>query len=99
MARGNMRKDLSEEEKKEMPLYPIGIVAELIGTTDQTLRLYEKHGLNKTMRKLQLSEDEILELVEIVDTMIEDKKSKIKIKFSGEELKKIADLINEKIRV
>ena len=46
-----MRKDLSEEEKKEMPLYPIGIVAELIGTTDQTLRLYEKHGLIKPARR------------------------------------------------
>ena len=32
-------------EKKDMPLYPIGIVAELIGITEQTLRLYEKHGL------------------------------------------------------
>lgn len=28
-----------------MPLYPIGVVSELLGTTDQTLRLYEKHGL------------------------------------------------------
>jgi len=34
-----------------MPLYPIGIVAELIGTTDQTLRLYEKHGLIKPARR------------------------------------------------
>lgn len=46
-----MKKDYSEEEKKEMPLYPIGIVAELIGTTDQTLRLYEKHGLIKPARR------------------------------------------------
>ena len=46
-----MKKDLTEEEKKTMPLYPIGIVAELIGTTDQTLRLYEKHGLIKPARR------------------------------------------------
>ncbi|TAL25116.1 MAG: MerR family transcriptional regulator [Nitrospirae bacterium] len=46
-----MKKELTEEEKKEMPLYPIGIVAELIGTTDQTLRLYEKHGLLKPARR------------------------------------------------
>ncbi|MEW6109756.1 MAG: MerR family transcriptional regulator [Nitrospirota bacterium] len=46
-----MRKDLGEEVKKDMPLYPIGIVAELIGTTDQTLRLYEKHGLIKPARR------------------------------------------------
>jgi MerR family transcriptional regulator, heat shock protein HspR len=46
-----MKKDLTDEEKKSMPLYPIGIVAELIGTTDQTLRLYEKHGLIKPARR------------------------------------------------
>ncbi|MBF0505945.1 MAG: MerR family transcriptional regulator [Nitrospirae bacterium] len=33
------------------PLYPIGIAAELIGTTEQTLRLYEKHGLIKPARR------------------------------------------------
>ena len=42
---------MTEEEKMAMPLYPIGIVAELIGTTDQTLRLYEKHGLIKPARR------------------------------------------------
>ncbi|MBI5213851.1 MAG: MerR family transcriptional regulator [Nitrospirae bacterium] len=42
--------DLSKD-KKDMPLYPIGIVAELIGITDQTLRLYEKHGLMKPARR------------------------------------------------
>ena len=43
--------EFTDEEKKGMPLYPIGIVAELIGTTDQTLRLYEKHGLIKPARR------------------------------------------------
>jgi MerR family transcriptional regulator/heat shock protein HspR len=38
-------------DKKDMPLYTIGIVAELVGTTNQTLRLYEKHGLIKPARK------------------------------------------------
>jgi len=46
-----IKKEVSEESKKGMPLYPIGIVAELIGTTDQTLRLYEKHGLIKPSRR------------------------------------------------
>lgn len=46
-----IKKDFTEEEKKSLPLYPIGIVAELLGTTDQTLRLYEKHGLIKPARK------------------------------------------------
>lgn len=31
--------------KSTRPLYPIRIVSELIGTSEQTLRLYEKHGL------------------------------------------------------
>ncbi len=43
--------ELTEEEKREMPLYPIGVVAELIGITDQTIRLYEKHGLIKPARR------------------------------------------------
>ncbi len=34
-----------------MPLYTIGVVSELLGTTNQTLRLYEKHGLIKPFRK------------------------------------------------
>jgi MerR family transcriptional regulator/heat shock protein HspR len=48
---GKLKKELSEQEKKDVPLYPIGIVAELVGTTDQTLRLYEKHGLMKPARR------------------------------------------------
>lgn len=43
--------EFAEEEKKNMPLYPIGVVAELIGTTDQTIRLYERHGLIKPARR------------------------------------------------
>lgn len=51
---GNSLKDfefIAEKEKKGMPLYTIGIVSELVGTTNQTLRLYEKHGLIKPTRK------------------------------------------------
>lgn len=46
-----LKQALDEKEKQDVPLYPIGIVAELIGTTDQTLRLYEKHGLIKPSRR------------------------------------------------
>jgi len=42
---------IEEKTKKDMPLYTIGVVAELVGTTSQTLRLYEKHGLIKPFRK------------------------------------------------
>ncbi len=44
-------REQSEEERKALPLYPIGVVSELLGTTEQTLRLYEKHGLIKPARR------------------------------------------------
>ncbi|MBF0465868.1 MAG: MerR family transcriptional regulator [Nitrospirae bacterium] len=37
--------------RNDMPLYAIGVAAELVGITDQTLRLYEKHGLIKPTRR------------------------------------------------
>ena len=46
-----LKKEISAKDKLDSPLYPIGIVAELIGTTDQTLRLYEKHGLITPARR------------------------------------------------
>ncbi len=46
-----MKKKAEAKDRQSMPLYPIGIAAELIGTTDQTLRLYEKHGLIKPARR------------------------------------------------
>jgi MerR family transcriptional regulator/heat shock protein HspR len=51
MKKDKTRKEFTEEERKNIPLYPIGIVAELIGTSDQTLRLYEKRGLIKPARR------------------------------------------------
>lgn len=42
---------IHEIDKKGLPLYTIGIVSELVGTTNQTLRLYEKHGLVAPNRK------------------------------------------------
>jgi MerR family transcriptional regulator/heat shock protein HspR len=42
---------VDQEDKSNLPLYPISIAAELVGTTDQTLRLYEKHGLITPTRR------------------------------------------------
>jgi len=42
---------IDENAKHAMPLYTIGVVSGLLGTTNQTLRLYEKHGLIKPSRK------------------------------------------------
>ena len=68
-----------EEEKKNMPFYPIGIVSELIGATDQTLRLYEKHGLITPSRRNKhryYSENDILWL-RCVRNLIHEKKMSI----------------------
>jgi MerR family transcriptional regulator/heat shock protein HspR len=52
MGNGKKRLEFSDiKENKDLPLYTIGIASELIGTTNQTLRLYEKHGLVKPVRK------------------------------------------------
>jgi len=50
MKNGNVILD-ALQKKNGMPLYTIGVVAELVGTTNQTLRIYEKHGLLKPARK------------------------------------------------
>lgn len=42
---------LASQDKSDIPLYPISIASELVGTTDQTLRLYEKHGLIHPSRR------------------------------------------------
>ena len=42
-----------EIDNPEMPLFPIGVVAELLQVTDQTLRVYEKSGIIKPARRNQ----------------------------------------------
>ncbi len=44
-------REIAEEDRRKMPLYTIGIVADLLGVTKQTLRLYERHSLIKPLRK------------------------------------------------
>ena len=71
--------EVSEEEKKDMPLYPIGVVAELIGITDQTIRLYERHGLIKPARRKRnrfYSEND-LKWIQCVRDLIHNKKISI----------------------
>ena len=40
-----------EINNPEKPLFPIGVVAELLEVTDQTLRVYEKSGIIKPSRR------------------------------------------------
>jgi MerR family transcriptional regulator/heat shock protein HspR len=42
---------MATDDKNNAPLYTISIASELVGTTDQTLRLYEKHGLIQPSRR------------------------------------------------
>jgi MerR family transcriptional regulator/heat shock protein HspR len=51
MTKKNLLKEMTEEKRKNMPLYTIGVVADLLGVTEQTLRLYEKQSLIKPLRK------------------------------------------------
>ena len=39
------------KEDPARPLAPIGVVADLLGVTGQTLRLYERHGLIRPARR------------------------------------------------
>jgi hypothetical protein len=59
--------------------------------------LYQKTGEDITMRKLQLSAEELPELIEKVSKIIETKKSKIALKFESDELMEISNIINSKL--
>ena len=43
--------DITALDDKNAPVYTIGIAAKLVGTTVQTLRLYEKHGFVRPVRE------------------------------------------------
>ena len=51
MKEKKLKKEFTEEDMKNMPLYTIGVVADLMGMTEQTVRLYEKRGLIKPARR------------------------------------------------
>lgn len=66
-------------DKGSMALYPISIAAELVGATDQTLRLYEKHGLVSPARrnKNRYYSDNDIKWIKCIRTLIHDKKISI----------------------
>lgn len=70
---------LPVDEKNSMPIFPIGVVAELLGITPQTLRLYEEQGLLKAGRrgrKRYYSEDDLTWL-RCIRRLIHEKKISI----------------------
>jgi hypothetical protein len=61
--------------------------------------LYKRTGNERTMRKISLATTDIVGVIDKVDRLIEEKKSKVSIKFTSEELQEIADFINLQLKV
>ncbi|HXX58929.1 MAG TPA: hypothetical protein VEI96_13090 [Thermodesulfovibrionales bacterium] len=60
---------------------------------------YQKTGNEKTTRKISLTTTDIVGVIDKVDRMIEEKKSKVFLQFTGDELEEITDFINLQLRV
>ncbi len=60
--------------------------------------MYQKTGTEKTTRKLRLSADKIPDVINRIYRMVEEKKSKISLKFDSDELQEIGDLINTRLK-
>lgn len=61
--------------------------------------LYKKTGNEKTTRKISLGTTYIVGVIDRVDRLIEEKKAKVSLKFSSDELQEIADFINLQLKV
>lgn len=60
--------------------------------------MYQKTGRDKTTRKLRISAEDIHDLIERINVMIEEKRSRVAVRFSDDELQKIVDLVNMKLK-
>jgi len=60
--------------------------------------MYQKTGNKKTIKNLSLSVEDMPEFIQKVNSIIEEKKSKIPIEFASDELQDIADTINTKLK-
>jgi hypothetical protein len=72
---------------------------ELEDLEDILEHIYKHSGEGKTLRKLALNVDEMPELIEKVSKKIEEKRRKIAVKFSDDELQEFMDLINTRLKV
>lgn len=61
--------------------------------------LYQKTGNEKTIRRLNLSAADIIGVIDKVDRLIDEKKSKISINFTSDELQEITDFINVQLKI
>jgi hypothetical protein len=60
--------------------------------------LYHKTGSKKTIRKIGLEPTDIVEIIDRVDRMIEEKKSKVCLNYTNDELQEIVDIVNMQIK-
>jgi hypothetical protein len=61
--------------------------------------VYEKTGSEKTIRRLNLSAADIIGVIDKVDRLIDEKKSKVSIKFTSDDLQDITDFINVQLKI
>ena len=61
--------------------------------------LYQKTGNEKTIRRLNLSAADIIGVIDKMDRLIDEKKSKISINFTSDELREITDFINVQLKI
>jgi hypothetical protein len=61
--------------------------------------IYKCSGEGKTLRKLQLNADEMPEVIDRISKTIEEKRRKIAVKFSDNEIQEIMELINSRLKV
>jgi len=61
--------------------------------------LYQKTSNENTIRRLNLSVADIMGVIDKVDRLIEEKKSKVSIQFAGDELQEITDFINVQLKI
>ena len=61
--------------------------------------LYQRTGNERTTRKLSLAATDMAGVIDKVDRIIEEKRSKFFLKFSGDELQEIADFINLQLKL
>jgi hypothetical protein len=61
--------------------------------------LYQKTGNEKTIRRLNLSAADIIGVIDKVDRLIDEKKSKVSISFTTDELQQITDFINVQLKI
>ena len=66
---------------------------------DMLESLYQKTGNEKTIRRLNLSATDIIGVIDKVDRLIDEKKSKVSIKFTNDELEEITDFINVQLKI